>query len=161
RTSLSTARHPVWLRVMGPIVVSTPVSGPSDETACSGEGARSLRFEIPDLGERVRTEFACLTSSTLDEGDAVVLVDLRSGEVACAGVGPEGRFRLQVPASEGDPLALAVYDRAADRLDAATCTFEGEEPRLDDVIETWRSANGPMQPGRCPTCARYREQVFE
>lgn len=160
RTSLSTARNPVWLRVMGPIVVSTPVSGPTRDTACNGEG-RSLQFEIPDLSERVRTEFACLTSSTLHEGDAVVLVDLRNGEVACAGVGPQGRFRLQVPASEGDPLALVIYDRAADRLDAATCTFEGGEPRIDDVIETWRSANGPMHPGRCPTCARYRGQVFE
>ncbi|MCZ7679997.1 MAG: hypothetical protein M5U28_15030 [Sandaracinaceae bacterium] len=34
RTSLSTARHPVWLRVMGPIIVATPSGGPDAESAC-------------------------------------------------------------------------------------------------------------------------------
>lgn len=161
RTSLSTARHPVWLRVMGPLIVSTPSGGPSAESACM-EGFRSLRFELPDLSERVRTEFACLPASTLDEGDAVVVLNARSGEVACAGVGANGRFRLQLPTSEGDPLTITVYDDAAERLDGARCTFEGGEPRVIEVVETWRSGNGPPRGGdSCPQCARYQTQIYE
>ena len=160
RTSLGNARHPVWLRVMGPILVSVPSGGPDAETGCL-EGARSLRFEIPDLGERVRTEIACLPASNLDEGDAVMLVNTQNGERRCAPVEEDGRFRLEVPSSEGDALALAVYDDAARRFDYATCEVEGEEPPVNDVVDTWRSANGAVGPGSCPTCAIYHGQVFE
>lgn len=160
RTSLSTARHPVWLRVMGPLIVSRQSNGPDEETSCT-EGARSLRFEMPDLGEHVRTEFACLPATNLDEGDAVVVLNLRNEETACAAVGDHGRFRLHVPTSEGDPLAIVVYDDAADRLDTARCAFEGGDPPINDIVDTWRSANGPPNAGTCPTCARYREQIFE
>ncbi len=159
RTELSSARHPVWLRVMGPIIASRVSSGPGEETACT-EGARSVHFEIPDLGDRVRTEFACLPATNLDEGDAVVLVNLENHEVRCAGVGPDGRFRLQVAASIGDPLSISVYAGGADRLDYETCAFEGEEPPINDVIDTWRSQRGPAAPGLCPTCAGFRTRVY-
>lgn len=161
RTSLGSARHPVWLRVMGPIVVSVPSSGPNDETACV-EGARSLRFELPDLDDRVRTEIACVPAGALDEGDAVLLANLQNGQVRCAPVGPDGRFRLQVPSSEGDALSISIFDGGAARLNAATCTFEGEPPPLGDVIDTWRSSRGlSAMPGHCPTCATYRGRDYE
>jgi hypothetical protein len=160
RTSLSTARNPVWLRVMGPIVASRPTSEPGNDTGCT-EGARSIRFEVPDLSELVRTEIACVPATNLDEGDAVVLTNLENGEVRCAGVEADGRFRLQVAASIGDPLSIAVYAGGADRLDYEHCTFEGEEPPVNDVIDTWRSQRGPAGPGRCPRCASYRNRVYE
>ena len=160
RTELGPARHPVWLRVMGPILASVPSGGPSAETGCL-EGARSLRFELPELGERVRTEIACLPAVNLDEGDAVMLVNTQNGERRCAPVEAEGRFRLEVPASEGDALAVAIYDDAARRFDYGRCEVEGEEPAINDVIDTWRSENGAAGPGRCPSCARYQGRVFE
>lgn len=160
RTSLSTARNPIWMRVMGPMLVSQTVSGPDRETSCA-EGARSLRFEIPDLSERVRTEIACIPAANLDEGDVVVLADTYNGEARCAAVGAEGRFRLQIPASEGDPLVIAIYDGGADRIDYGSCRFTGEPPPLNDVVDTWRSENGRVAPGSCPSCAIYRGTVFE
>ncbi len=160
RTSLSTARNPIWLRVMGPIVTSTPVSGTDSDSACT-DGGRSLRFEIPDLSDRVRTEFACLPEANLDAGDVVVLADAANGEKRCAAAGPDGTFRLQMPTSEGDPLIVLVYDGGADRIDYGTCEFSGQAPALNDVVDTWRSANGPAQPGTCPTCAIYRGVAFE
>ncbi len=161
RTSLGTARHPIWLRVMGPILVSSPVSGPDADTACESDG-RSLRFELPDLNDRVQTEIACLPATTLDAGDAVVLTNLANGEVRCAGVGIDGRFRLQIPTSEEDRLSLIVYDDAAARLDYGSCSFgaDAEAPAINDVIETWRSGNGAGA-GQCASCARYRTRVYE
>ncbi|HJL18583.1 MAG TPA: hypothetical protein RMH99_23180 [Sandaracinaceae bacterium LLY-WYZ-13_1] len=160
RTSLSSARHPIWLRVMGPILASRPSDGPGRDTACEA-GARSVFFELPDLGERTVTEVACLPEDNLAEGDAVVLRNLRNGEVRCAGVGADGRFRLQMPSSEGDRLVLVVYDDALERFDYGDCSFEGDEPPVLDVLETWRSGNGTSGAGRCATCASYQDRVFE
>lgn len=161
RTELSTARHPIWLRVMGPIVASRPSGGPSAETACA-EGNRSVFFELPDLGERVRTELACLPPSHLDAGDAVVLQNLRTGEARCAGVLEDGRFRVAIPTSRHDPLSLLIYDDAIDAIDYATCSpREGEELEINDVVESWRSANGIRGEGTCASCAVYQGHVFE
>jgi hypothetical protein len=146
--------------VMGPLITSVPSNGPNESTSCT-EGTRSLRFELPDLNEPVLTEFACLPSANLDEGDAILLTNLRNGEVRCTRVGAEGRFRIQVPASEADPLSLVVYDNGAAQIDFSTCIFAGEPPPVADSIDTWRSANGPAGPGRCPTCAIYRGVIFE
>jgi hypothetical protein len=161
RTSLSTARNPIWLRVMGPILASRVSGGPDAETACA-EGSRSLFFELPSLGERVRTELACLPAASLEAGDAVVLTNLSNGETRCAGVREDGAFRLQFPASRGDRLSLVVYDDALEALDYGTCHFrEGEEPPILDVIETWRSGNGTRGEGRCARCASYQDRIYE
>jgi hypothetical protein len=161
RTELSTARHPIWLRVMGPIVTGEPSSGPGPSTGCA-EGSRSLRFEMPDLSERVDTEFACVSPANLDGDDVVVLTNLTNGEVRCAGVREDGRFRVAVPTSEGDGLSITIYDGGAQTIDYETCSFEGEPPPIAEVIDTWRSENGnPPAPGLCPSCAVYRRQIYE
>ena len=164
RTSLGTARNPIWLRVMGPIVASQPSGGPSPQTACEA-GSRSLFFELPDLSERARVEFACVSEASLDEGDVLFLANLTNGETRCAAVGPEGRFRTQIPTSRGDRLSVLIYDDAVGRMDLGTCRFdedveEGEAPDVLDVIETWRSGNGDGD-GACGACAVYQGQVFE
>ncbi|MBZ0121195.1 MAG: hypothetical protein K8H88_29640, partial [Sandaracinaceae bacterium] len=162
RTSLSTARNPIWMRVMGPIVASAPSSGPGTNTGCA-DGERSIFFEVPDLSERWRTEMACATAEQLDEGDAVVILNYRNGESRCAAVSEGGRFRMQIPSDEGDPLELWVLDGAAQRLQAANCTFggTGEQPEPSLIVSTWQSANGTVGMGTCPTCARYRDRVYE
>jgi hypothetical protein len=153
RTSLGTARNPVWMRVMGPIVAAHPSGGADDDVSCPA-GQRSVHFDVPDLSERTRVEFACLPADVLDEGDAVVLTNLANGEVRCDAVASGGSFRVQIPSSERDRLSLTVYDDAASRIDFASCTFEGEPPRRNDVIDTWRH-------GMCPDCGRYGSHRFE
>lgn len=161
RTDLSTGRDPIWLRVLGPVIASRTSAGPDARTACEA-GDRSLFFHLPILNSDMRTEFACVPEETLGEGDALILVNARNGEVRCTGVGAEGRFRITVPTDVGDPLILRIYEDARDTIDYATCTFTGETPRLLDTIDTWRSANGARDlPGTCSTCAAYLGQVFE
>ena len=159
RTSLGAARHPVWLRVLGPIVASRPVSGPDQNTACEA-GARSVYFELPDLDDKIETEIGCVGEQNLAPGDAVVLANLANGELACAGVGADGRFRLAVPSDENDRLALLIYAQAADQMDYADCTFEGEEPALRDTLDTWRSGSGRGE-GSCSRCSRYQGFDYE
>lgn len=159
RTSLGTARHPIWLRVLGPIVASRPVAEPGNDTACVG-GARSVYFQLPDLNDDTQTEIGCVNAENLQEGDAVFLENFRNDETRCAGVGPDGRFRLAVPSDEGDPLRITIYDGARDRVDYRTCTFlDGVEPTINDSIDSWRSENGTRD-GQCPRCARYQDQTF-
>lgn len=160
RTSLGTARHPVWLRVMGPFLASTPSSGPDASTSCE-EGDRSVFFRLPDLNEETTTEVACLGPSDLDSGDAVILTNLRNGEIACAGVEEGGRFRLAVATDEGDPLSLVVLDDARELMDYAVCEYVGPgDPPVIEILNTWRSGNGVV-PGTCATCATYQGRVYE
>ena len=159
RTELSTARNPIWLRVMGPIISSSPSGGPTAETACEA-GERSLHFVLPNLSDRVQTEVACLSADTLDEGDAVVITNLSNGEARCAGVAADGRFRVQIPTSINDRLTIVIYDGARDSIDYSDCSFPGGEAPILDVIDTWRSRNG-VTPGSCAGCAAYLGQVYE
>lgn len=161
RTSLSTARHPIWLRVMGPIVASAPSAEPGRDTACAA-GDRSLFFELPDLSERARTEFACVPEASLQEGDVVVLANFTNGEARCAAVGADGRFRTQIPTSRGDRLSVLVYDDALEAIDLGACRLrEGfEEPPINDAIDSWRSGNGEGL-GNCASCAVYQGEVFD
>jgi len=160
RTSLGTARHPIWLRVLGPILASQPSGGPDTDTACA-EGDRSVFWRLADLNEDTTTEAGCIAERQLDDGDAVVLRNRRNGEIACAGVGPEGRFRITVPTDVGDPLELTVLDAARDRMDYATCEYTGAgEPVVNDTFDTWRSGNGAGV-NACANCASYQGETFE
>ncbi|MGE0788365.1 MAG: hypothetical protein AB7S26_22010 [Sandaracinaceae bacterium] len=182
RTSLGTARHPIWLRVLGPILASQPVSEPSANSACSG-GQRSVFFRVPDLSSDVTVEVACIGEEVLREGDAVFVTNLRNGETRCAGVGPDGRFRTQLPSDAADPLPdmllpdeepdpdaevrvadplqILIFDRARDQVDYATCTFlDGAEPAINDTIDTWRSPSGTSE-GECPRCSHYLGTTWE
>lgn len=162
RTSLGTARHPIWLRVLGPIIASRPSSGRDGSTACE-DGERSIFFRLPNLNDQATTEAACVAAADLVEGDAVVLTNLRNGEVRCAGVGPDGVFRLTIPADRGDPLRLAILAGARDRMEYGECHFEGPgEPVVRDVVDTWRSSYGLTRaPGTCGSCGSYLGTLFE
>jgi hypothetical protein len=157
RTDLGTARNPIWLRVMGPILTSATSSGPDAETGCAA-GRRSLRFELPDLSDRVRVEIACVDANDLDEGDAVVLQNLVSGERHCAPVGAGAVLRTQVAADEGDRLEIRIHHGGASTLDARDCTFRVEagmpQPEPTHVVSTWQAAH------TCMHCAHYQQHVF-
>ncbi|MFK7985862.1 MAG: hypothetical protein AB8I08_07500 [Sandaracinaceae bacterium] len=160
RTSLGSARNPIWLRVMGPIVASRPVTeGPDASTACEA-GSRSVYFELPDLDSVARVEIGCVPDANLTEGDIVVLRNLRNGESGCAGVGDEGTFRTQVPSDVGDRLTITVHRGGEAGFDYGACAFEDEPSPVIDVIREWRSGNGTT-PGTCANCARFQTTVYE
>lgn len=160
RTSLGTARHPIWLRVIGPIVASRTSGGRDASTACEA-GQRSIFFRLPNLNDETTTEAACVAPEALDEGDAVVLRNLRNGEIRCAGVGPGGAFRVTIPTDRGDPLSITVLADARDAMDYATCEAAGE-PTVIEVVDTWRSSYGLTDAaGTCATCGSYLGTRYE
>ncbi|GAB4201642.1 MAG: hypothetical protein OHK0013_13930 [Sandaracinaceae bacterium] len=163
RTELGSARNPIWLRVLGPILTASPSEGPTDESACAA-GARSLRFELPDLAERVRVELACLAPDELRAGDAVVVQNLVNRQMRCAPVTTDGRFRTQVPSDAGDLLEIRIYAGGASSLDARDCSFRvgagTPQPTPSRIVSTWESGNGAPGPGTCRRCGQYQQQVF-
>jgi hypothetical protein len=162
RTTESEVKEAVVVRVMGPLLMGVPAaSARREETACA-EGQVSLKQVVVDLNDRQNVEFACATATEVAEGDAVVVRNLRNGEVRCAGVGAEGRFRVGVPSDGGDPLWLRVYRGGRDDMDYATCTFRpgAAAHALTLSVDTWRSANG-TGPGACSACAKYMDTVYE
>ncbi|MCB9596346.1 MAG: hypothetical protein H6719_26725 [Sandaracinaceae bacterium] len=162
RTSLGTARHPIWLRVIGPIIASRTSGGRDANTACEA-GERSVYFRLPNLNDESVTEAACVAAESLAEGDAVLVHNLRNGETRCAGVGADGAFRLTVPTDRGDPLTITVLDDARDQMDYTTCEYTGPgELPVIEVIDTWRSSYGlTSAAGTCATCGSYLGTQFE
>ncbi|MDH5491088.1 MAG: hypothetical protein OEY14_03985, partial [Myxococcales bacterium] len=155
RSNLGTAANPIWMRVMGPLVVSLPSGGPGDSTGCEA-GERTLRFEVPDLNNRGEVAFACVPGESLDEGAAILVRNLATGEVRCGGAGAAGRFRVSVPTSEFDPLEIEIYADLAAGLDASDCTIEGD-PEPSHRVDTWglNHTSGTARAGFCRDCAYY------
>ncbi|MCS6800131.1 MAG: hypothetical protein NZ898_16695, partial [Myxococcota bacterium] len=158
RTDLRTGRDPIWLRVMGPLLIGGPSSGPSSETSCEA-GARSLRFEVPDLNQRARVEFACLAPDALQPGDLVVVRNFANRETRCAWAGADGRFGLGIPADEGDPLELSIWRSVTD-VDGTHCEVRAGPTEPHVRISTWQ-VDPPSGSGGCRSCARYQDRTFE
>lgn len=162
RSQIEQVRDAVILRMMGPLVIGEPApsDGPNAQTACR-PGERRLYFLATSVNRRARVEFACLDGEALDDGDAVIVRNLRSREARCAGVGPEGRFRVGIPADTDDPLVVEVYRGARDALDYETCR-ERSGARLvpSSVIDEFGVGRGEGE-HHCPTCATYQTRSWE
>ncbi|MFW5920722.1 MAG: hypothetical protein ACOCUS_02690, partial [Polyangiales bacterium] len=159
RTTNGAVRPAMILRLLGPLVVSTPSEGPSESSACEA-GERSVRFIVPWLTDARHNELACMREDALVEGDAVIVRNVRSGEAGCAGVTSEGRFRTSVATNTGDSLQIEIYRDASGQLDYGSCTWRGEPQEPVDVIDTWRSGNGEGE-ARCARCAKYMGRTWE
>jgi hypothetical protein len=154
RSRLPALRDPLWLRLLGPVVASRRSSGPGVDTSCA-EGARSLHFVVPDQGARRRVELACLEAADLDEGDVVVLTNLRTGARRCAGVGPGGRFTVAVPTDVDDALELRVLDGGAADVDYGRCAGDAAGA-VARVVDAWE-----VGAGGCRDCGRYQDRRYE
>ena len=100
RSELSTAIDPVFLRVMGLVIVGEPVSG----------GVK-LSYIVPDANEKL--QLAVHTSATIQEGDLVRVFNLNNGETDHIVAGAGGAFRLQVASDTMDSVekrALLGFD---------------------------------------------------
>ena len=101
-------------QMLSPLVVGIPASAirkqnDPPQTRCTGD-QRSIRMIVNDLTTSREIEIACLTPAELDPGKTVVLTNVRNEERRCARTGPEGRFRIPIPANGGDRLDVQVYD---------------------------------------------------
>jgi hypothetical protein len=166
RSALGGVRHAVVLRAMGPLVISQPSGGPSQDSACAA-GQRSIQFVVPSVNDERHIEIACLDASELAEGDAVVLQNASEHTVRCAGVGADGRFRVGIASDAGDALELDVYHGAAMQMDYATCQVVDDQrvpvrpqPMASRSISTWEVGHGTGEHS-CARCAAYQTTTWE
>lgn len=167
RSQISQVRDAVYLRTMGPLIISEPAGATprASETACRS-GERRLFTMVPSTNKRVDVEFACLPATELDEGDAVVVRNLNNREVRCAGVGPEGRFRVAVPSDADDAWQVEIVRGARMTFDYATCSDTSTETRATRQVSTFEVGNGesfgaPPDARICDDCARYQQRTWE
>jgi hypothetical protein len=155
RTENGSVRAAMILRVMGPLLVTTPSGGPSRTSACAA-GQHALQVRAPLLDSDVRTEVACLDAADLEPDDVMLVRNLSNGEVACSGAtrGEAGAFRVGIASDAGDLWQIELYDGARDLVDFRDCTFEGAAPVPARIIDTWESGAGEGE-GRCERCATF------
>jgi hypothetical protein len=156
---------PVLEQVLGPIIFAESASGLTD-SACTSD-QRSVRWWVNDLFNTRQIEIACLDASELDVGMTVQVKDATNGELKCARTGPGGTFRIAIPVSVGDSIAVQVLGQP-DAVDSyATCNnVEGVAEGRS--ITTWEQGATSYTPVAtagltCPStagCAQYRETFY-
>ncbi len=160
----------ITMRVTGPVIVAVATPDPPDpgRTSCAA-GELSARWLVPDVSDLVPVEIACLPNSLIrGTGGTIVVRNTRNGEVRCARTDPSGQFRVTIPASQGDPVVIQIYDRP-DNVDSyGTCRVT-DASRLVRTISTWESPrfaagqkdnNGTVLCTSPSGCERYQQQVY-
>ena len=108
----------VLLRMWGPLLVTvpassrkkcTPTSRDKDRCTICAEDQMSLRWVLPDVNGTGEVEADCLESH--DIADTTVLVrNLANGEVRCASVDDQQRFRVGLPSSTNDQVIVSFWE---------------------------------------------------
>lgn len=151
RTENSSVLSALILRVMGPLVMSLPSTGPGDSSSCAA-GDFSLHILAPSHNNRIATEFACLPAADLSADDLLVVRNLTNGEVACSGAtgAQPGHFRVPIASDAGNRWVVEFYKHGRDKIHFGDCRFTGTAPRPDRVIRTWEVGSDA-----CARCARF------
>lgn len=124
----------VTLRLMGPLVVNV-----SDES-----GDDWLTFHVTDVNRDRLIRVAKL--KPVREGDKVVLKNETKGTQRFALAGKEGRFRLSIPADEGDRFAVVVHDgESAQKVKQTVTAFETEGRYQDQVYRPGDPMVSPVE----------------
>jgi hypothetical protein len=150
--------EPVLGKLLTPIVVTVPAA---ERAGASGDRAtrctpaqRSLRFVVNDLVTAREVEIACLGDDRGPRGAAFVLRNGANGEVRCARSDAEGRVRVPIAASPGDPLSIDVFAGAAPLVSYGTCkAAPGAKPLA--TLSKWEVAAVRLREhaGAVPSCA--------
>ena len=145
RTFQGGAFEGLYLRMFGPLVVGVPAkefydAGKQKETKCT-QSQISLRFVLIDVNDDREVEFGCAEKTPYaPEGGTVMVSNGRSGEVRCARIGTDGRFRIGIPTSVGDKLEVQMYD-VPDAVDSyhpeSGCNITADESHRIELVNTW------------------------
>jgi len=156
RTENGAVLNALIVRVMGPLVVTVPSTGPNARTSCAA-GDYGLQIVAPSLNSRISTEFACLPGADMAGDDLLLVRNLTNGEVSCSGStgGMPGRLRVPVPSDAGDRWVVEYYRHGRDRIHFGDCRFTGTAPTPDRVIRTWEVGSTG-----CADCGRYQTTEY-
>ncbi len=130
----------VVLRLLSPMIVGVPVGDAPDpgSTSCA-PGQVSVRWVVVDVNDTREVEIACASGSDLPAiGGTVLLRNLATDTTRCVRSDGQGRFRIAIPASMGDPVHLVFYGEP-DNVDAYdTCNVRDPSAKTR-VISKWSS----------------------
>ena len=144
RTFQGGAFEGIYLRNFGPLIVGVPAkefydAGKQDQTSCS-EDQVSLRFNVIDVNNSREVEINCVDKKLFSKGGTAFVYNGGNGELRCARMDSDGRFRIGMPSSLGDRLEIQLYDQpdVVDSYDGDT----GCHPTVDTehrvaVIDEW------------------------
>ena len=170
----------VLQQVLSPLVVGVPATAiatkdDQPQTRCTGD-QRSVRFIVNDLTTSREVEIACLAPAELDQGKTIVLTNVRNKERRCARTGPDGRFRIPIPANVGDRLDVQVYDapdavrsyKGCDAVDGAPLgrriqTFEQAAvlpTAVADETKTCEAAYAGTDRDPSAGCQQFRDHFY-
>jgi len=134
----------VLLRIWGPLVVTVPAeerkacepsSKDKDRCTVCAEGQMSLRWVLPDINGTGEVEIDCLEQSDLAD-TTVRILNYENGEVRCARTDDEHRFRIGLPTSANDEIAIQLYEGKDVVKSYDGCELVGGPP-LRRAITTW------------------------
>ncbi len=156
---------PVLEQVLGPLIVSVPAAGLTG-SACTSD-QRSVRWYVNDLFNTAQIEIACLDASELDAGMTVLVRNATNGELRCTRTGDGGTFRVALPTSVGDAVAIQVLG-APDAVDSYQNCNTVEGAPVGRAIGTWEQAATSFTPVAtagldCTSttgCAQFRETFY-
>lgn len=178
RTFQGGAFEGIYLRNFGPLIAGVPAQefydqNKQNETACT-EDQVSLRFVVVDVNDDAEAEFHCIDKSLIaQEGGTVLVTNGGNGEVRCARMDKDGRFRIGIPSSLGDRLEVQVYDQpdVVDSYDGETgCNITVGDDHRVALIHSWGKGTVPNtkkdENGNilCPHedgCTRFQDHYFE
>ncbi|MEM6958080.1 MAG: hypothetical protein AAF645_20455, partial [Myxococcota bacterium] len=140
------------LRVMGPMVITTPANERNERDTSCADGQVSMYFLATERNSAAQLEFACIEPEVAGPDDVLVVRNLVNGEVRCASVtgGEMGRYRVPFPTDAGDPLVVAIYPGRASGVNYETCEFENPDTSDVIVIDTFQ-----VGAEDCENCATY------
>jgi hypothetical protein len=164
----------VLLRIWGPLLVSVPseerkpcepTSVDEDRCTSCAPGQISLRWVIPDVNGTGELEINCLEPADLVDTTVFVL-NLDNGERKCARVDAEFRFRIGLPASDGDRVAVRIFQGRDNVTSYDSCQPLADTPLR--TIETWgpgrfvQGSSNIIGSATCeyPTCASFQGRFF-
>ncbi len=138
-------------------------------TVCD-PGQKSVRWVVVDLNDDKELEIACVDPAKLAEGFDVVVENRTNGELRCAKITKEksdapgsAEFRVAIPATAGDKIALASYKPGPGKTQAVgtygkICDVQ-PDAELAGVIEKW-SGHGVPCDDADGDCVEYQDESY-
>ncbi len=158
---------PVLEQALGPLVLGVPASRVDKASShCTGT-QRSVRWLVNDLFDTREVEIACLEANELDVAMTVVVENTTSRERRCARTSIDGAFRVPLPTSVGDGVAIQIFTSPDQVVSYKGCEVLPGAP-VGRRVDTWEQAAVAFTPvategltcDAAAGCQQFREHFY-
>ncbi len=157
----------VLLRLWGPLLVSVPAESRkacADDpregcTVCKGDQL-SVRWTLPNVNDTGEVEITCVEVGTITN-TTVLARNIDGKETRCTRVGDDGHFRIGLPASTGDRVAITFWN-GVDQVDSYGSCRLRDGAELRHTIEQWGAGDrSPGDEGPTASCQHASCKTFQ